>query len=81
MCGCIEEIDAKLKPDEQCLNASLFGPRRVAVDLIRTDKWVMENRRNKPKLMIATFCPFCGEQYPVAQHNETADVAIGGEAA
>jgi hypothetical protein len=64
MCDCIKDIDEKLKRNGQCLNASMFGhPRRVAVDLIRTDKWTAETRRGKGKLMIAEFCPFCGEKY------------------
>ena len=64
MCNCIADIDKRLEPDGQCINASIFGnPRRAAIDLIRMDKWVPENRRKKPRLMIASFCPFCGEKY------------------
>lgn len=64
MCGCISKIDADLKPDGQCLDATMFGDRKATVMLIRTDKWKHENRRSKPTRVIASFCPFCGEKYP-----------------
>jgi hypothetical protein len=78
MCDCVKDIDENLKADGHCLNASIFGnPRRCAIDLIRTDKWVSENRRNKPRLMLAEFCPFCGEKYVEKQaaKTETMEVA------
>lgn len=63
MCNCIDDVDNKLAPD-QCINATMFGhPRRAVIDLIRKDKWVTENRRSKPKFLIATHCPMCGEKY------------------
>jgi hypothetical protein len=78
MCDCIKEIDSRLDADGQCLNASLFGTRRVAIGLIRTDKWTAETRRNKPKLMVATFCPFCGDEYARADAGaQTEDSANG----
>lgn len=64
MCNCIANIDKKLKDGGQCLDATLFGNRRAGVSLIRTDKWVAENRRNKPRHIIANYCPFCGVEYP-----------------
>lgn len=76
MCDCIINIDEKLKADGQCLNASMFETRRVAIGLIRTDKWIAENRSSKFGLMIATFCPFCGEKYPTKQTSEAIDRTI-----
>jgi len=67
MCDCIKEIDDKLKPDGQCLDATMFGERKATVMLIRTDKWKHESRRGKPSRMIASFCPFCGVKYPTTE--------------
>ena len=33
------------------------------VPLIRLDKHEIETRRNKPKMVAATYCPWCGERY------------------
>lgn len=63
MCECIQNIDADLKDAGQALNATMFGLRRPLIDLIRTDKWVSETRRGKPRVIIASYCPFCGEKY------------------
>ena len=64
MCDCIAKLDGELRPTGQCLDATMFGERKAAIGLIRTDKWCAETRRNKPTRMIAAFCPFCGEKYP-----------------
>ncbi len=71
MCDCIARIDADLKSNGQCLDATMFGERKASTMLIRTDKWKHENRRNKPTRVIATYCPFCGVKY--AGGNEAAD--------
>lgn len=63
MCDCIEKIDADLKAEGQCLDATMFGERKATTMLIRKDKWKHENRRSKPTRIIAKFCPFCGEKY------------------
>lgn len=65
-CDCIENIDAGLKDRGVCLSVlhQLDGkPSIAAVALIRLDKYVIENRRGKPKDMAATFCPWCGVRY------------------
>lgn len=61
MCTCTKDIDDNLADQAVCTDM-LSG--RVMIDLIRTDKWVTENRRNKAKAIFAVFCPFCGEKYP-----------------
>lgn len=61
MCACIKDINSKLADQVVCTDM-LSG--RVMIDLIRTDKWVTENRRNKAKAIFAVFCPFCGEKLP-----------------
>lgn len=63
MCDCISKIDADLKSEGQCLDATMFGERKATTMLVRTDKWKHESRRGKPTRIIATFCPFCGEKY------------------
>ncbi len=64
MCDCLDKIDADLKPEGQCADATMFGQRKATMMLIRTDKWKHENRRGKPTRIIATFCPICGTKYP-----------------
>lgn len=63
MCGCIDLVDAKLKERNTALDVaiSLAGaPLRVYVGT-----HVAEKRRGaKAALLIAAFCPFCGERYP-----------------
>ena len=66
MCDCIKDINDKLKASGQCLDATMFGVRKATTMLIRTDKWKHENRRSMPTRMIASFCPFCGENYKEA---------------
>lgn len=72
MCDCINKIDGDLKPNGQCLDATMFGERKMAMLLIRTDKWTPETRRSKPRRILATYCPFCGEKYQAAQAEDAA---------
>lgn len=65
MCDCIDEINAERKPYGQTLNATMLSTRRALISLIRTDKYTIENRTSKTKYYVATFCPFCGEKYPL----------------
>ncbi len=76
-CTCIQDIDAKLAPDHSldvviCLRENALVARPFS-NLIRRDNGRPETRRGKHRSMIATFCPFCGEQYdpdpaPPAMH-------------
>jgi hypothetical protein len=74
MCNCIRDINTKLKEGVVCLSATMplteNGISRALIPLIRLDKWIIENRRNKPKDMIASFCPWCGEKYPTQDKSE-----------
>lgn len=63
MCECISNLNRDLKPEGQCVDATMFGAGKATTMLIRTDRWVHENRRSKPSRIIASFCPFCGEKY------------------
>lgn len=71
MCNCIEEVSEKLKPHGCGLDVPLIIPRdakapmppaKVAVRTYRLDF----NKRKTPALVVASFCPFCGEKYPEA---------------
>jgi hypothetical protein len=65
MCNCIPDIDVKLAEHGQTLNTTILAePRRAIISLIRKDKWILENRREKPTSFLATYCPWCGEKYP-----------------
>lgn len=74
-CQCAEEIGKSL--DGQCLNMDMFSGRAM-IDLIRTDKFISENRRGKPKAVFASFCPFCGVKYEEAAPDDvTATTECG----
>lgn len=73
MCDCIKTINADLKTEGQCVDATMFGESKATTMLIRTDKWVHENRRKKPSRIIASFCPFCGEKYGVKDGEHALD--------
>ena len=67
MCGCISDVDNKLREYNSALVTTLFAnPERV---VIQTGK-VNEKRRGKPMAVVATYCPFCGERY--AQSEQVA---------
>ena len=66
MCGCIQRIDAELKAagHNTMLNTTLFGTPKAVVATVQR-----ETGRGKKKahLMLASYCPFCGERYPSPQ--------------
>lgn len=59
-CDCIAKVNGHLAAYNTRLTFSLFGPR---VTFIQTDK-LDAKKRGKPSLMVASFCPFCGDKYP-----------------
>lgn len=66
MCDCIEILDTKLKDQGVCIWATIpltGGPSVALFPLIRLDRHEIETRRNKPKMVAATYCPWCGERY------------------
>ena len=66
MCDCIKTLDAKLKDQGVGIWATIpltGGPSVALIPLIRLDKHEIETRRNKPKMVAATYCPWCGERY------------------
>lgn len=64
MCGCISEMDNLLREHNTCLVTTMF--RKPDAVAIRTDK-VNTRQRGGPATVLATFCPFCGEKYAMAE--------------
>ena len=63
MCECVKDMNEKLKGFPQGKNTmlvtNLLGrPRAVIATCKRDDKV-----RGKPAILMANFCPFCGEKY------------------
>jgi hypothetical protein len=60
MCGCISDVNNLLREHNTCLVTTMFRqPETVA---IRTDK-IQSKVRKGPMIMLAAYCPFCGEKY------------------
>lgn len=62
MCTCIETVDADLagRGLNTRVETPLFGPARALVRTLKAD----DHKRQKPAVLFATCCPFCGERYP-----------------
>lgn len=61
-CSCIDVLDARpemVESNTQVLT-NWIGPQRSFVSTIKRD----EKKRGKPKMVIASYCPFCGVKYP-----------------
>jgi hypothetical protein len=69
MCDCIKKINAGLAASEfpnTLVEYPLFGPQvTFVVTCKRSDR-----AREKPKRMLATYCPFCGEKYNTRAYDE-----------
>lgn len=61
MCNCIAEMNQKLAEGgyNAAILTNLFGPQKATVDTYKPD----EKKRGKPPIVIASYCPFCGEKY------------------
>ncbi len=61
-CDCIAETNRLLAAEghDAAVLTNLFGPPRAVVELYKPDS----NRRGKPPVLQASFCPFCGVRYP-----------------
>ena len=60
MCDCIEIVDGRLAEHNATLLLPLFGKQRVFIPLTKKEG----TKRGKLPFLQATFCPFCGEEYP-----------------
>lgn len=66
MCECQNTTNEMLKKYNAALQFSYFGEFRAFVQTIKLD----EKKRGKRPLMLASYCPFCGEKYPAAEEKE-----------
>lgn len=67
-CNCITALEAEL-PEHKLDIAIMFSSStntlsaRTYTRLDRRDNGRAESRRDKPRLVAHTFCPFCGTRY------------------
>lgn len=60
MCKCIERVDEKLAEYNGLLLTNwLANPPRAMISICKKN----ERARQKPPLMEAAYCPFCGTKY------------------
>ncbi len=59
-CHCIKIINEKY--DDVCLDTNILD-NRVGIRLFRIGSNKPETRANKPKVVVANYCPFCGDEY------------------
>lgn len=61
-CGCIARINARpeMVDANTVVETNLFGPQRAVVATIKRH----DNKRGLPARVMASYCPFCGAQYP-----------------
>lgn len=63
MCDCISLVNEQLKKHNTLLNVtfpfSMTGDMRVVLSTVKYD----DKKRGRPKTMIASYCPICGEKY------------------
>lgn len=65
MCECRKIIDDKLKPMNGRLAFGFsFGSEGMELSppMIQTEK-IDKRKRKKPPIILATYCPFCGDCY------------------
>lgn len=70
MCKCFQEVNEKLRERNGQLNFNLLAPpdkQVVTIDVIK-----IKPRGQRPGILIAAFCPFCGEAYPEEWYREKA---------
>lgn len=60
MCDCIKTTNALLADHNARITLSMIGDQHP---FILTEK-VNEKQRGKAPLLMASYCPFCGEKYP-----------------
>jgi len=72
MCDCISSTDEMLAEHNTTLVTTLFGiPQRCAVS---TAQLATGRGKKRAAIMIASFCPFCGEKYGSASPSAVLDV-------
>jgi hypothetical protein len=70
MCDCIDQMNAELAKKNTQLNV-VFSMTTGKTLGVAVDVGPIEKKRNyRRPLIIATFCPFCGERYAPAESDE-----------
>ncbi len=76
-CNCIKELNICLA--EKGINTKieilLFGPQVAIIRTVKAD----DNKREKPCLIVASYCPFCGKK--ISDEQENADASACTDAA
>lgn len=60
MCDCIQQTNEMLKEHNIRLVSTMFAKPEVVV--IQTEK-IDSKKRGRPPVMLASYCPFCGEKH------------------
>lgn len=72
-CKCIELLDAeqKMVASNTRIMTGFIGPDRAFIATIKR----FDDKRGKPIMVMASFCPFCGVRYPkyVSPFREVVD--------
>lgn len=62
MCDCIATADEHLAQFNTKIELPMWTSRGGRPPFVQTMK-IDEKKRGKPKMIFASFCPFCGERY------------------
>lgn len=65
MCKCIATVNKKLAEHNTQIEVPIIGPNRPFVATVKINYM----KRGRPKMMFATYCPFCGKKYPEPRGN------------
>lgn len=63
-CDCIKKVNKMMKPRGYAVHHTLGvggAPQMVALDLVKIDD--LKPRRGS-SILVASYCPFCGKEYP-----------------
>ena len=65
MCDCIEKLNKQMaESNYNAVVSQAIGIHGIIPNAIVLTEKLDKDVKRKPLSMFATFCPFCGEQYP-----------------